>query len=142
MLVRFLVPLLLGMLLAGRAVAAAEPPVAGSWEGRLVLGDAGLRLLFNFTADSQGRLTGTLDSPDQGAYGIALDSVTFRERVLRCEVKRISGVYANLIDRSIACTCLVRPPTEMKSTPVSATARSVSSDMLPDASSSVRAFAC
>jgi uncharacterized protein len=92
-----MVLLLLGMLLASRTVVA-ESPVAGSWEGRLVLGDAGLRLLFNFTADPQGRLTGTMDSPDQGAYGIALDSVSFRERVLRCEVKRISGVYQGKLE--------------------------------------------
>jgi hypothetical protein len=125
--VRFLIPLLLGMLLAGRTVAAAEAPIAGSWEGRLVLGDAGLRLLFNFTADAQGRLTGTMDSPDQGAYGIALDSVTFRERVLRCEVKRISGVYEGKLEaasrtivgqwqqggRSFALTLRPAPPAKL-----------------------------
>ena len=101
MLARSLVLILLSVLLSGRAVSAAEPaalPVA--WEGRLVLGDSGLRLVFNLTADAKGSLTGKMDSPDQGAFGIALDSVTFEKDVLRCEVKRISSVYEGKLDAS------------------------------------------
>jgi pimeloyl-ACP methyl ester carboxylesterase len=99
MLARSLVLLFVSVLMAGRAVAAAEPAtIAGTWEGSLVLGDAGLRLLFNFTIDANGRLDGTMDSPDQGAYGIALDSVALADNVLRCEVRRISGVYEGTFD--------------------------------------------
>ena len=99
MLARSLVLILLSVLLTGRVAGAAQPAgIAGAWEGRLVLGDAGLRLVFNFTADAKGALTGTMDSPDQGAYGIALDSVTFEKNVLRCEIKRISSVYEGKLD--------------------------------------------
>src|SRR5688572_14245675 len=99
MLARSLVLILLSVLLTGRVAGAAQPAgIAGAWEGRLVLGDAGLRLVFNFTADAKGALTGTMDSPDQGAYGIALDSVTFEKDVLRCEIKRISSVYEGKLD--------------------------------------------
>jgi pimeloyl-ACP methyl ester carboxylesterase len=98
MLARFLVLLVSSVLLACRLASAAESAtVAGTWEGTLVLGDAGLRLLFNF-AEASGRLTGTMDSPDQGAYGIALDSVTFADGALRCEVKRFSSVYEGRLD--------------------------------------------
>ena len=71
MLARSLVLILLSVLLTGRVASAAQPAgIAGAWEGRLVLGDAGLRLVFNFTAAAKGALTGTMDSPDHGAYGI------------------------------------------------------------------------
>jgi pimeloyl-ACP methyl ester carboxylesterase len=99
MLARSLILLFVSVLLAGRPAAAAEPaPITGTWEGTLVLGDAGLRLLFNFTFDASGRLTGTMDSPDQRAFGIALDSAAFADGVLRCEVKRISAVYEGKLD--------------------------------------------
>ena len=98
MLARFVVLLVSSVLLACRPASAAESAtVAGTWEGTLVLGSAGLRLLFNFT-EAQGRLAGTMDSPDQGAYGIALDNVTFADGALRCEVKRIAGVYEGKLD--------------------------------------------
>jgi hypothetical protein len=68
MLARSLLPILLSVLLTGRVVSAAEPAdIAGVWEGRLVLGDSGLRLVFDLSADAKGSLTGKLDSPDQGA---------------------------------------------------------------------------
>lgn len=99
MLLRFLVVLLLGLLLPiGSAATAKSTSLAGTWEGHLALGNSGLRLLFNFAADANGRLTGTMDSPDQGAVGIALDSVAFAGGVLRCEVPRISGVYQGKLD--------------------------------------------
>jgi pimeloyl-ACP methyl ester carboxylesterase len=97
--VRSLTLILLSVLLPGIAVSAAEPAgITGVWEGRLVLGDSGMRLVFNFTTDAKGSLTGKMDSPDQGAFGIALDSVTFEKDMLRCEIKRISSVYEGKLD--------------------------------------------
>jgi alpha/beta superfamily hydrolase len=99
MLARSLTLILLSVLLPGLAVSAAEPAdIAGVWEGSLVLGDSGLRLVFNFTTDAKGSLTGKMDSPDQGAFGIALDSVAFEKDMLRCEIKRISSVYEGKLD--------------------------------------------
>ena len=39
-----------------------------------------------------------MDSPDQGAVGIALDSIAFAGGVLRCKAPRISGVYEGKLD--------------------------------------------
>jgi uncharacterized protein len=87
------------VLWVARAAVSAEPAtINGSWEGSLDLGAAQLRLLFNFNTDANGRLAGTLDSPDQGAYGIAFDSVALTDNALRCEVRRISGVFAGTFD--------------------------------------------
>ncbi len=55
----------------------------------------------------------------------------------RFEMSRTCPAYeanANRVDRSTARTCLVMPPIEMQSTPVSATLRTVSSVTRPDAS--------
>ncbi len=74
MLARLLVLILLSMLLSGRVVSAAEPAgIAGTWEGRVVLGDSGLRLVFNLTADAKGSLSGKMDSPDQGKIEQTID---------------------------------------------------------------------
>lgn len=88
-----------GVVWIARAAIAAEPAnIDGTWEGSLAVGGASLRLLFNFSTDAHGRLAGTMDSPDQGAYGIALDSVALSGNALRCEVRRISGVYEAAVD--------------------------------------------
>jgi uncharacterized protein len=96
---RPLVLLLVSVLWIARAAVSGEPAtINGSWEGSLDLGAAQLRLLFNFNTDANGRLAGTLDSPDQGAYGIAFDSVALADNALRCEVRRISGVFEGTLD--------------------------------------------
>ncbi|MFN3596622.1 MAG: alpha/beta hydrolase family protein [Rubricoccaceae bacterium] len=62
---------LLALLLAAPAVAQAPGSAfVGTWEGRLVLGPAALRVVFHVDDGPDGlRVSG--DSPDQGAYGIA-----------------------------------------------------------------------
>jgi hypothetical protein len=52
-----------------------------------------LRLVFNFTAKPDGSLAGTLDSPDQGATGIALGRVNLEEERFVAEVSVIGGRY-------------------------------------------------
>ena len=96
---RSLVLLFASVVWIARAAMAAEPAnINGTWEGSLAVGGAALRLLFNFSTDANGRLAGTMDSPDQGAYGIALDSVALSGNALRCEVKRIAAVYEATLD--------------------------------------------
>ena len=68
---------LLGALAAGAGpLSAQEAPgradVVGSWIGTLNAGGQQLRLVFHIERDASGTLTGALDSPDQGAYGMAL----------------------------------------------------------------------
>lgn len=48
--------------------------IAGDWEGKLNVG-IDLKLVFHFTKNNQGTLSGTMDSPDQNVKGILLSSV-------------------------------------------------------------------
>ncbi|MEJ2203718.1 MAG: hypothetical protein P8170_06385, partial [Gemmatimonadota bacterium] len=51
---------------ATRAFQDPSPPgIVGTWEGTLEA--AGLRLVFHVETAEGGELTGTMDSPDQGA---------------------------------------------------------------------------
>jgi pimeloyl-ACP methyl ester carboxylesterase len=96
---RSLVLVFASLLWVVRAAVAAEPAsINGTWEGSVPAGAASLRLLFNFSTDANGRLAGTMDVPDQGAYGLTFDSVALAGNALRCEIKRISGVYEGTLD--------------------------------------------
>lgn len=82
----------------GWAVAAAEGPVTEGWEGRLEMAPGvGLRLVLRLSRGAGG-LTAVLDSPDQGAYGIAVDEVSLEGGVLRFSVKKIQGAYLGKLD--------------------------------------------
>ena len=67
-------PISLFLLLALGALSASAQALTGDWSGRLDAGQARLSLTFHFTLH-EGRYTGSMDSPDQGAYGIEADSV-------------------------------------------------------------------
>jgi hypothetical protein len=79
---------------------AAQPVsrAAGSWIGTLQVGPAQLRIVFNITADSAGDLSATLDSPDQGATGIPVSSVTLTGDSLKLGVLAVSGGYAGRME--------------------------------------------
>jgi len=66
--------------LAGAGFADAQElegaaRVTGSWVGTLDAAGQELRLVFHIVGDDAGQLSGTMDSPDQGAYGLALSAV-------------------------------------------------------------------
>lgn len=66
-----------------RAPQAATMSVEGDWQGTLEIANVGkLRLVLKLRRQGD-RLTGALDSPDQGANDLPLADVTFADRVLR-----------------------------------------------------------
>lgn len=67
--------------------------IQGSWSGPLKVQGIELRLVFNLTIGDNDSLTVTLDSPDQGAKGIATSRVVATPDSLRVEVKSLRGVY-------------------------------------------------
>lgn len=77
---------------AAPAAAQDKEPVAkgpeGYWMGPLKAGAIDLRIGFKITA-KDGKLSGTLDSPDQGARGIKAESVAFKDGKLTVAVKSI-----------------------------------------------------
>lgn len=64
------------------------------WEGKLPLpGGVSLRLVLHVGHDAEGALIARLDSPDQGAKGLKVDSITFDKDVLDFELKRLKASY-------------------------------------------------
>lgn len=91
-----------GLLLVGTlaGTAATTNDIIGDWRGTLDAGAAKLRLVFHVKSSPGGGFAGTLDSIDQGARGIPVDSVRLTNNTLRMEVKSVSGVYEGTLDAS------------------------------------------
>jgi pimeloyl-ACP methyl ester carboxylesterase len=70
--------------------AAVKPE--GDWRGTLDAGSAKLDLILHIVKKT-GTLTATLDSPDQGATGLAVDSITVSGKSLRFEMKSLGADY-------------------------------------------------
>jgi hypothetical protein len=66
---------------------------AGIWNGTLAAGAANLRLRVNISKTAAGAATGKLDSLDQGANGIPLSAITYKDGKVRFEAPGIGGVY-------------------------------------------------
>jgi len=68
--------------------------IEGMWLGSLeVQGGNKLRILFNISASPEGSINATMDSLDQGANGIPVEIVTYKDGDLRLEVKSVKGVF-------------------------------------------------
>ena len=86
---------ILVMLLA--VIALHSQSVVGSWTGVLTVPDMGmgeteLTVLFHVKAEGDG-YSGTLDSPDQGAFGLPVDEVTFKDSKLTISYAEIDMEY-------------------------------------------------
>lgn len=67
-------------------------PIEGSWEGTLDAGLAKLRVILHVVRKGAA-LSASLDSPDQGATGLAIDSISFNENTMRFEMKALNAGY-------------------------------------------------
>ena len=87
-----LLALVVGVSTPAPGHAQENEPVIGSWEGKLDLGGGNqLTLRFNLELGEDGALTGTMDSPDQGANGLPLTSATFEDGVLTLVAGGVPG---------------------------------------------------
>ena len=78
----------------GPAGAQVTSSLVGAWAGALDTGGGGsLRIVFHFADGDDGSLDATMDSPDQGAYGIAAGPVTVDGHSVRIEVPVVSGHF-------------------------------------------------
>ncbi len=73
--------------------AAPAPGLAGTWEGTLSVPGRTLKVVFHIHAAAAGGFAATMDSPDQGAHGIPVDSVTLAGGTVRLEVKTVRGFF-------------------------------------------------
>ena len=77
--------------------AAAQVDLTGSWLGTLATGAGELRIVFNLEREGEG-YTATMDSPDQGATGIATSGVEIDEDSIRIEVSVAAGEFVGRIE--------------------------------------------
>jgi hypothetical protein len=92
---------LLATLLLSAATVLGAPStndLAGNWKGALEVGQAKLRLLFKVSRTPTGVLTAKLDSLDQGARDIPVETVVTKDNTVRMEVKSVHGVYEGSFD--------------------------------------------
>lgn len=87
------------LLAAALLLAAGCSPddIAGTWQGMLDAGPVRARVVFNITREN-GKLTATLDSPDQGATGIPVTETEFTGGRLRLELKAIAASFAGRLE--------------------------------------------
>jgi fermentation-respiration switch protein FrsA (DUF1100 family) len=77
------------------AQSSEESSLAGIWVGQLkVSAIQSLTIVVNITLDPQGKLGATLDSPDQGAKGIPVASVSIQGDALSLDSPAIKASYA------------------------------------------------
>jgi pimeloyl-ACP methyl ester carboxylesterase len=71
----------------------AVPAGAEVWEGKLKAGAVEIRLVFHLFKQKDGGYAGTMDSPDQGAKGLALDEVSIKDNAVRLVLKSAGVVF-------------------------------------------------
>jgi hypothetical protein len=76
------------------ANATARPSFAGKWEGTLEANGFKLRIVFNIKAADKGAFEGTLDSPDQNAFGLKLDTVKQDGNHVVADIRMLDGTFA------------------------------------------------
>jgi len=69
------------------------PTLDGQWSGSLQAGEAMLHLVLHVTKAEDGSLKATIDSLDQGVYGIEVTSFTQKDAILRFSVASVSASY-------------------------------------------------
>jgi hypothetical protein len=71
--------------------------VIGDWNGALKVGGMQLRLVFHITKTDAG-YSATMDSPDQGAKGIAMSKAAFENRTLTLELDAARIQYSGTLN--------------------------------------------
>ena len=64
----------------------------GDWEGTLDAGAAKLKLVIHVVRKGE-QLTATLDSPDQGATGLPIESISVKDGSIQLEMKSLGATY-------------------------------------------------
>jgi len=79
--------------------------IKGNWLGTLKISTIELRIVFKVSQNEDGSLKALLDSPDQGAYDIPVDSVIFNDPYVKFVVLSTAGFYEGKFEEdSIAGT--------------------------------------
>src|ERR1041384_5289184 len=87
---RIVTTLILSFLLSGLGTSSlTQVSISGNWDSVLKVGDVKLRLVLKISDGPNGQLHAVMDSPDQGASDLEVDTITFQNNVLRFEMKKL-----------------------------------------------------
>ena len=81
------------------AEAADTRPIVGDWNGAIATGGGSLRVVVHIAQDKNGELTATMDSPDQGASGIPISTITFKQPTLHFEIQKFGAGYDGTLSK-------------------------------------------
>ena len=102
---KFIVLLLQCLLMTFQAAASSDTDddisalLHGSWSGKLGTGRTELTIVFNFSTDADGSFTVTMDSPDQGAEGIAAELDKDALPALSINIPSVFASYSGMLYR-------------------------------------------
>ena len=83
---------------AAHSTQAQHPlTLEGNWSGSLQAGDAVLHLVLHISKSEDGSLKATIDSLDQGVYGIEVTALTQQEFTLKFNVASVGASYQGRI---------------------------------------------
>lgn len=71
--------------------------ITGNWHGALDVNGTELPLILHITKDSSDKISGTLDSPSQMAYGLKCSAIILRGDSVFIELKAFGAKYAGLL---------------------------------------------
>ncbi len=95
----FFLLLLSGYLASTLAQESPTQKVVGDWQGVLDAGAVKLRLVIHLKSDAD-KLSGTMDSPDQGANGLKIDSVALENATLKFAMRALGATYEGTLNQS------------------------------------------
>ncbi|RXA20003.1 alpha/beta hydrolase [Methanosarcina sp. MSH10X1] len=71
--------------------------IEGVWMGNLTVpGGLQLRMVFNISTNPDGSINASMDSPDQGASGIPVENVSYKNGNVSLDVKSIRGSFEGI----------------------------------------------
>jgi hypothetical protein len=94
-----LVTMIASTLVLGATTTGAVSAAVGDWEGTIDTGSGSLRVIVHISQSADGKLTGSLDSPDQGSLGTAIDSVTYTQPDLHFAIESFGSSFDGKMNR-------------------------------------------
>lgn len=74
--------------------------VAGNWEGSISVEEASFKVVFHIKYENE-ILSATMDNPDQNAYGLKVDEISFSEGVLKMKSNQAQTSYEGTLNHNI-----------------------------------------
>ena len=78
--------------------AGTSVKLEGNWLGTLKVGPVKLRMALHFTKDAKSKLSGTLDSIDQGVKGIKINAISVKGKTIQLQWKKLKAKYKGTIN--------------------------------------------